>query len=354
MFLMLQSQGAASGKKSLNLYYDGAVNLTQPGLVWQNYNDAGTGFVANGGVLWRDGGASFGNVTYPGAPGNVSISGTLAVTNNGNNIVNVNSNGYGGVYIAGIRAADFGIGLAFNNGAPGGHYWFMSSDGGGMAGAGNLTFYDNSAGATRFSLYPDGHARFFSTINSTNSSNGALVVDGGLGVGGAIFAGSDIHGQDLYASGPSNTGVVRFGTSNSTYLWFNSAAFILNNAPLQVNGGIASTSPSAGVGYTSGAGGTVPQAGSRANSVTINKVCGQITLAAAAGAAAWASFAVFNNTVAATDTVTVCQSGGGGNTYFTYVTNVQNGVFLIWFLAIVGTAVDTPVFNFTVTKGVNS
>lgn len=71
--------GGASGKKAMALAYDpGNVGLTQPGLFWQNISDLGV-FVSNSGVLFRDGAAAFGSITYPGSAGSVSVAGTLAV-----------------------------------------------------------------------------------------------------------------------------------------------------------------------------------------------------------------------------------------------------------------------------------
>lgn len=68
-------------------------------------------------------------------------------------------------------------------------------------------------------------------------------------------------------------------------------------------GGIKSTSAD-GIGYNTGAGGTVTQATSKATGVTLNKICGEITLNAAALAAATiVSFAFTNSCIAAGDTL---------------------------------------------------
>ena len=61
-----------------------------------------------------------------------------------------------------------------------------------------------------------------------------------------------------------------------------------------------------GFGYAAGAGGTVTQATNKATGVTLNKLCGTITMnGAALAAAAIVSFTVTNNTVAETDVIYV-------------------------------------------------
>ena len=123
-------------------------------------------------------------------------------------------------------------------------------------------------------------------------------------------------------------------------------------AKLQVVGGIVSTDPSAGIGYATGAGGTVTQSGLRTNSVTINKICGSIAMVSAAGSVTWSSFTVNNTTVGATDTILLSYSGGS-NTYLFLPGKIIGGTsFIINFVSIIGTAVDQPTINFTIIKSV--
>ena len=123
---------------------------------------------------------------------------------------------------------------------------------------------------------------------------------------------------------------------------------------LQVVGGIVSTDPSAGVGYATGAGGTVTQGTSRTTPVTINKICGSITMFSAAGSATWSSFVVNNTTITATDTILLSFSGGS-NTYLFIAGKIIAGTsFEINFVSLVGTAIDAPVINFTIIKSVTA
>jgi hypothetical protein len=114
---------------------------------------------------------------------------------------------------------------------------------------------------------------------------------------------------------------------------------------------ITSSSPTAGIGYATGAGGTVTQLTSRTTPVTIDKICGSITMFAAAGSTTAATFTVNNSTVTIDDTIIVNQRSGT-NLYDLLVTAVANGSFNITFRTTGGTASDSPVINFTVINSV--
>lgn len=116
--------------------------------------------------------------------------------------------------------------------------------------------------------------------------------------------------------------------------------------------GLVSTG-TAGVGYATGAGGTVTQATNRTTGVTINKTTGAITLVSAAGSTTPASFTVTNSTVAATDTVVVSQKSGTDKRAV-WVTAVAAGSFEITTYTLSGTTTEQPVINFAVIKGVTS
>ena len=115
--------------------------------------------------------------------------------------------------------------------------------------------------------------------------------------------------------------------------------------------GLVSSSATDGVGYETGAGGAVTQITSRTTGVTLNKICGAITLVSAAGTATWQSFTVTNSTVAATDVVKVSQKSGT-DLNMIHVTNVAAGSFKISFATTGGTTTEQPVFNFSVEKAV--
>ena len=116
------------------------------------------------------------------------------------------------------------------------------------------------------------------------------------------------------------------------------------------SGNVTVTNAGGGLGYGTGAGGTVTQATSRTTDVTLNKPTGAITLFTAAGSATAATFTVTNSIVAATDTI-VLSVKSGTNVYLTAVTAVAAGSFNITFWTTGGTASDAPVINFAVIKG---
>ena len=108
-----------------------------------------------------------------------------------------------------------------------------------------------------------------------------------------------------------------------------------------------------GLGYGTGAGGTVTQATSRTTGVTLNKPTGAITLVSAAGSTSWQSFTVANSIVSATDVVHVCQKSGTDLNEI-HVTAVVSGSFNVSFRTTGGTTTEQPVFNFSVIKGATS
>jgi len=144
--------------------------------------------------------------------------------------------------------------------------------------------------------------------------------------------------------------VITFGATGTYRFAFSSAdsgtTIVIYdlNRPLLANAGT-------GIGYATGAGGTVTQGTSRTTGVTLSKRSGAITLFTAAGTSAYTSFTVTNTLVSATDVIIVNQKSGT-NIYETFVSAVADGSFRITFSAASGTASDAPVFNFVVIEGV--
>jgi hypothetical protein len=123
------------------------------------------------------------------------------------------------------------------------------------------------------------------------------------------------------------------------------------------SGLIKSTSATAGIGYATGAGGTVTQATDRSTGVTLNKVTGAITTNnASLAAGAEVSFTVTNSAVAAADVVAVSITPGGTGTPFAYVSTTAAGSFQITLTNLHASTADTSadVISFVVVKGVTS
>lgn len=125
---------------------------------------------------------------------------------------------------------------------------------------------------------------------------------------------------------------------------------------------IRSTSSSAGVGYATGAGGAVTQATSRTTGVTLNAICGQITLFAASISGHEADqFVLTNSAIEAGDVVVVSiKSGlaaGTAKYYSVQVVATNTGQCTISVgnidnATIPASGTDTPVLSFAVIKAV--
>jgi hypothetical protein len=150
---------------------------------------------------------------------------------------------------------------------------------------------------------------------------------------------------ETYTSDTNIAGALRFFTNTST-------TDVTEKMRIDSNGNVLVTNV-AGLGYGTGAGGTVTQATSRTTGVTLSKPTGAITMFSAAGSTTAATFTVTNTLVAATDTIILNQKSGT-NLYVLLVTAVAAGSFNITFYTTGGTASDAPVINFSVIKGVTT
>ena len=112
-----------------------------------------------------------------------------------------------------------------------------------------------------------------------------------------------------------------------------------------------------GLGFYTGAGGTITQATSKATAFTLDKMCGQITTAADSLTHATVVSAVWTNSkIAATDVVIINHKSGG--TIGAYVFNVSCGAgtatLYIQNNQTSGTLSEALVLSFVVIKGVTS
>lgn len=127
-----------------------------------------------------------------------------------------------------------------------------------------------------------------------------------------------------------------------------------------VSAGSQSSNPSLGIGYTTGAGGSVTQATNRTTGVTVNAICGAITTNNASLAAeAAATFVVTNSSVAIGDVVIVSQRSGSNSGFTTVeVVAVAAGSFSIQVQnnnTMAGTAeTGAIIINFAVIKAVSA
>lgn len=112
-----------------------------------------------------------------------------------------------------------------------------------------------------------------------------------------------------------------------------------------------------GIGYSTGAGGTVTQITSKATGVTLNKICGAITLNnAALGAVTAVTFAVTNSACAVGDIIVVNHSSAGTNgAYLVKGGLAAAGSFTITvYNNTVGILSEAIVVSFAIIKGVSA
>jgi hypothetical protein len=200
-----------------------------------------------------------------------------------------------------------------------------------------------------------GRMAFAKSRGAAIGTRGAVVDGDALGT--FLFDGDD---GTNFIPGAAITAVV-FGTPGTndmpTALEFSTtadgAAVTTRQLRIGPTGSVLAINPTGGLGYGVGAGGAVTQATSRTTGVTLDKVCGSITLVSALALITFLSFTVTNATVAATDTVVVVQKSGT-DLYEIHVTAVAAGSFRITFRTTGGTSTEQPVFNFAVIKAVAS
>jgi hypothetical protein len=123
-----------------------------------------------------------------------------------------------------------------------------------------------------------------------------------------------------------------------------------------VTGGVAITTADK-IGYYTGLGGAVTQATSKSTGVTLDKLCGQITMnSASLSAAVEVTFTVTNSTIGSTDCVIVNHaSAGTAGAYAVFANSIANGSFAITVSNLsAGSLSEAIVLNFAVIRGVSS
>jgi hypothetical protein len=208
------------------------------------------------------------------------------------------------------------------------------------------------------------------TNNKINLTSGATGVAGGSTLSlNALSSGNATAA--LTAQADTSNEVILTLNSNGLYAAFSGSGFTgltiganaAAGAMLDVRGDVLATTfirssgATSGIGYTTGAGGAVTQATSKGTGVTLNKVCGHITMHnAALAAAAKVSFVVTNSAVATTDGIVVwVDSGGTANAYRADVTAVGVGSFTITVENITaGSLSEAPMIGFAIIKAVTS
>lgn len=196
---------------------------------------------------------------------------------------------------------------------------------------------------------------------------GLETVDAACGSGivlGSLGTTANSYGQPVYFNYRDGSNVSRF-TSLQSQGGFLVLAGGTGFAGLNVSGGnifcskaISCSNPAFGIGYSTGAGGTVTQATSKSTGVTLNTVTGQITMNNANLATnGVVSFTVTNSTVTATDNIILSLVSGEvtAASYTLTTHSIANGSFSIALRNQTGGGLtEALVINFAVIKGVTS
>ncbi len=203
--------------------------------------------------------------------------------------------------------------------------------------------------------YIAAHTTDFGTLTVTASTGTLTIADGKtVTVSNTItLAGTDSTTITL----PSTSATMARTDAAQTFTGNQTFGTII---PTTITGGGAITSSSAlaGIGYATGAGGTVTQITSRTTGVTLSKICGKVqTDPSSLAAGASATFTVTNTAVAIGDVVVVSiRSGATNNETSVAVTAVAAGSFDITVHNQHASTAETGaiVINFAVIKAVSA
>jgi hypothetical protein len=161
-----------------------------------------------------------------------------------------------------------------------------------------------------------------------------------------------------YIGDNAGVGALCFGVASGTAGTSAGTASTTNERMrIDTSGNVLVTS-AAGLGYGTGAGGTVTQATNKATAVTLNKPTGQITTSNAALAAnTTVGFNVNNSLVTTSDTVLITLAGpsvANVNAYNIWCA-AYSGIFAIFVRNVTGGSLSEAIaINFTVIKGATS
>lgn len=290
------------------------------------------------------------DLASPALTGNVTITNTTDITLGSESALRVG----GAANSTNITMGEYNSALgiqARNNGTSAN--LFLQGDGGGVAvGNGSLTgqriFAVNNTGAGTGD---------YASIEVRNGSAGTDAIR--LYMMGANWTPSGIFQPD-YGTLATGTGVsgMAIGTQANVPLeaWTNNTKrWVLDGSGNTIITG-KFTSSGGGIGYSTGAGGTVTQITSKSTGVTLNKLSGQITMNNASLAAnGEAVFTLTNSFIEATDVVVVCLgSSVSAGRYMVGVATVSAGSCQILITNLSSVASEAPVINFAVIKAVNN
>lgn len=173
----------------------------------------------------------------------------------------------------------------------------------------------------------------------------------------SLFADNTANPQMKFTDDGGNTRTIADNNNTLTLANKTFTAPVLGAATgtsLAVAGAI--TSSGGGIGYATGAGGTVTQATSKATAFTLSKLTGTITFAADALASQTTVSATWTNTfIAATDLVVFTHISGGTLGAYNVAIACGSGTATIYLRnTTAGSLSEAPVFRFAIIKSVSA
>lgn len=226
-----------------------------------------------------------------------------------------------------------GGGVSVGDGSMTGNRAFaVNNTGAGTGDYASIEVRNGSAGTDALRLYTLGTGFTTSGSNVQDSA----VVTAGTGLSGGMSLGTLANAS------------LRIYTNNTQRIVVDGTGDLTSTGKICSSGG--------GIGYSTGAGGTVTQITSKSTGVTLNKLSGQITMNNASLAAnGEAVFTLTNSFIEATDVVVVCLgSSVSAGRYMVGVATVSAGSCQILITNLSSVASEAPVINFAVIKAVNN
>ena len=246
--------------------------------------------------------------------------------------------------LGGISPGTPGVSNTITFGAVGNYaFEFVTIDGGTT-----VWVFDNSRAPGKIATV----LNITNTTASSSTTTGALIVAGGVGIGGNLNVGGvtaltgnitgNLNVTGNIASGNIGTvGIASIGTVSAT-----------GNVTVAGTAGISLTSTGT-MGYSTGAGGTIAQSGNKTQTVILNKPSGEITMQNTSLAASTAvSFTLTNSTIATRDLLLINLVGGGTPGAYFYGSNCTTGSAVITVRNLTaGPLSESLVLRFAVIKG---
>lgn len=291
------------------------------------------------------------DLASPALTGTVTITNTTDITLGAESALRVG----GAANSTNITMGEYNSALgiqARNNGTPAN--LFLQGDGGGVAvGNGAIT------GQRIFAINNTGTGTGdYSAIEIRTGSAGTDALRLYTLCPNFVTSGSNHQDGVAITSGTGLSGGMSIGTlANATFRVFsnNVERWVLDGSGNTIITG-KFTSSGGGLGYSTGAGGTVTQITSKSTGVTLNKLSGQITMNNASLAAnGEAVFTLTNSFIEANDAVFVClKSSVSAGRYLVGVATVSAGSCQIVISNVGSVASEAPIITFVIIKAVNN